>query len=306
MITRRKFFAAAVAYKPPGAHRPINRDRVSAITDEIARNPAGAIDFLKSYGLRWAELREVPGRGGEYAFLPEGELRQAATEFKQNSIRVSFLDSSMLKFPLPGFERTRGETGGGMGAAMRAERNKERFRRRMEELNRALMAAEILGVDKVRIFTFSRVAEPLTILPRVAEILAEMAEVSGRRGIHLLVENENSCNVSTCAELAALMKLLPSPWVGINWDVLNGISHKETPYPDGYWLLPVGRIGNIHIKGRSVLPGPQRLDWATIFHALERDGYQGCVSLETHIFGPGQIQASHESMKEILRIVEAS
>jgi hypothetical protein len=36
------------------------------------------------------------------------------------------------------------------------------------------------------------------------------------------------------------------------------------------------------------------------------DGYRGKFGLETHIFGDGQIQASHDSMQEILRVVESS
>ena len=63
----------------------------------------------------------------------------------------------------------------------------------------------------------------------------------------------------------------------------------------------------MQIKGKSVLPAyGQLLDWAAIFAALARDGYQGECGLETHIFGEGQIQASHDSMKAILRIVESS
>jgi hypothetical protein len=36
---------------------------------------------------------------------------------------------------------------------------------------------------------------------------------------------------------------------------------------------------------------------------MTKDGYTGNFGLETHIFGEGQIQASHDSMKEILRIL---
>ena len=53
------------------------------------------------------------------------------------------------------------------------------------------------------------------------------------------------------------------------------------------------------------MDGPQKLDWRAIFDGLVKDGYKGQVGLETHIFGDGQIQASHDSMKEILKIVKA-
>jgi sugar phosphate isomerase/epimerase len=101
------------------------------------------------------------------------------------------------------------------------------------------------------------------------------------------------------------MKLMPSKWVGVNWDVTNGLAFKETPFPGGYKLLPPNRIGNVHMKGRSLLDYPERLDWKTIFEVMAKDGYRGAFGLETHIFGAGQIQASHDSMKEILRILES-
>ncbi len=168
-----------------------------------------------------------------------------------------------------------------------------------------MQAAHLFGVDKVRVFTFSRVADPAVLLPRIAEILDEMAELAGRERIHLLVENETSCNVSTCSELAALMKLLPSKWIGINWDALNGAAYQEAPFPDGYRLLPKRRIGNVQIKGKSVMDTPERLDWQAIMEAMMHDGYRGRFGLETHVFDGTLIQASHTSMREIMRIVQA-
>ena len=123
--------------------------------------------------------------------------------------------------------------------------------------------------------------------------------------MQLLVENEASCNVATCAEMATIAKLIPSKAFGLNWDILNG-GVKEVPFPDGYNLLPKNRIGNVHIKGRSVLEGPQKQDWAAIFRQTAKDGYKGHYGLETHIdIGkPGQIPASHQSMEAIVQILE--
>ncbi len=304
-MTRRELLTAALAAPALGAGKRIDRSRISAITDEIAKSPADAIAFVKQYGLQWVELRGVPGGKTSYHFLPEDELRAAAKEFAQNKIRVSFLNTGMLKFTLPGTEPARRRQETPEAREKRIARDQAQFDRRMEDLQKAFRAAHILGVDKVRIFTFSRVAEPMRLLPRIAEILEPMVALAEKEKIHLLVENEGSCNVATCAELAALMKLLPSRHLGINWDALNGVGHREVPFPDGYNLLPKKRIGNVQIKGRAVLEGPQRLDWAAIFKAMAKDGYKGCFGLETHIFGPELIEKSHESMKEILRLLES-
>jgi sugar phosphate isomerase/epimerase len=229
-------------------------------------------------------------------------LRGAAREFAQNGIRISYLDASLLKFGLPGTEPVRRTPENEAARARRLQREGAQFERRMEDLTKAIRAAKILGTDKIRVFTFTRVAEPMKLLPRVAEILEPMAALAGKEKVRLLVENEGSCNVATCSELAELMKLVPSKWLGINWDALGG-AYREVPFPDGYRLLPKSRVGNVHIKGRSVLDYPERLDWAAIFKALAQDGFRGCCGLETHIFGATQIEMSHASMKEILRIV---
>jgi sugar phosphate isomerase/epimerase len=129
-----------------------------------------------------------------------------------------------------------------------------------------------------------------------------MGEIAAREGVMLLVENEASCNVGTCAEFAGLIKLLPEKTVGINWDANNGQSSKEKPFPEGYALLPKSRIKNVHMHGRTLLDPEKLLDWRAIFAALIRDGYAGCAGLETHYFDGTKIEKSHLCMNELLRI----
>jgi len=303
-MRRREFVAAGLA--APGVlygNNRIDRSRVSAITDEIARSPAEAIAFARQYGLKWLELRNVPGARVTYFTLPEEEIRAAAKEFDQNGIGISFLNTGLLKFRMPGTELARKREETPEQRAKREAADQRQFDSRLEDLRKAIRAAHILGTDKIRVFTFFRVVEPEALFPRIAEILGEMAAVAEREKVRLLIENEGACNVVSCKETAALLKLLPSKAIGINWDPMNGLAQKEPPYPDGYALLPKKRIGNVQIKGRSLLPGPQWLDWKAIFAALAKDGYQGQVGLETHIFDDRLIEHSHESMKEILRLV---
>ncbi|MCS7315320.1 MAG: sugar phosphate isomerase/epimerase family protein [Bryobacterales bacterium] len=302
-MTRRDVFCLPlVALVRPSR---IDRSRISAITDEVAPSPAEAIRFAQQHGLKWVELRAVPGRKTYYQFLEEPELRAARKELDAAGLRVSFLNTGLLKFPLPGTEPPRYRNEDPELRARRLARDQAEFDRRMEDLRKAIRAAHLLGTDKVRVFAFTRVAEPLALLPRIAQILEPMVALAEKENIRLLVENEASCNVATCAEAAELLKLLPSKHFGLNWDADNGAAFNEIPFPDGYNLLPKHRIGNVQIKGRSVLQGPQRLDWAAIFRAMEADGYQGCFGLETHIFGPDLFQKSHECMREILRIVDS-
>ncbi|MFN7932738.1 MAG: sugar phosphate isomerase/epimerase family protein [Bryobacteraceae bacterium] len=304
MLTRRDLLALAASTLPLSAAKGrIDISRVSAITDEIARSSKDAVAFAKQYGLKWLELRSVPGSKKEYFTLSEAELRAEAKLLDENGIRVSFLNTSLMKVMIPGIEPVRWQKEPEDRRAARLKSDTEKFNRRLDDLQKALHAAKIFGVDKVRVFTGWRGPDVKAHLPRVAEIINEMAPLAAKEKTYLLIENEGACNVATSQEMAALVKMVPSKWVGINWDPLNETSQKDIPYPDGYNLLPKKRILNVQIKGRSILDGPQKLDWKAIFDGLMKDGYKGQVGLETHIFGDGQIQASHDSMKEILKLI---
>ncbi len=293
-LSRREWLGAAavVSAAPALAGNRIDRARISAVTDEIARTPEAAIAFARQYGLKWVELRSFPAKGrGEYFLLPEAELKQAAREFKDAGLGVSFLNTSMCKYLLPGTTPANPRT-----------KPSGRFDKRFDELKKAIAAAHILGVNKIRVFCFMRVADAEALFPCVSEILLELADIAGRDKMTLLVENEGACNVGTAAEMAKFINMTPSKWLGVNWDPHNAANRKEVAYPDGYNLLPPKRIGNVQIKGKSLLYPDEKMDWAAIFRRLEKDGYKGQVGLETHIFGDIQIQKSHESIQEILRI----
>jgi len=303
-MTRRELLVGTLtAASLPAKPAKIDRSRISAISDEIGKTPQAAIDFARQYDLQYLELRNVPG-GKEYAFLPEEQAKQAADDFARNGIRISFMNSSLLKFAWPGTEPVRKRQETEAARAKRLQTESERFARHLDDLRTAIRNCHILKVDLLRVFTGLRVAEPEALHQRIVDVLGEMTLVAQKEKIRLLIENEGSCNIATSAELAKLLKQLPSKWIGINWDSLNGLAHKEVPFPDGYEVLPKKRIGNVQIKGKTVLDYPEKLDWKKIFLTLQKDGYLGKIGLETHIFGEGQIAASHSSMKEILRIVQ--
>jgi L-ribulose-5-phosphate 3-epimerase len=304
MMTRRELLAGTLAAAAlPAKAAKIDRSRISAISDEIGKSPQASIDFAKLYDLQCLELRNVPG-GKEYSFLPEDEVKLAAADFARNGIRISFMNSSLLKFGWPGTEPVRRRPENEQARAKRVQTESARFEHRMDDLRTAMRNCHILGVDLLRVFTGSRVEEPEKLYPRIVDVLGEMALLAEKEKIRLLIENEASCNIGTSAELTNLLKLIPSKWIGINWDSLNGLALHENPFPDGYQVLPKNRIYNVQIKGKTLLDYPEKLDWKTIFQTLQKDGYQGRLGLETHIFGEGQVAASHSSMQEILRIVQ--
>jgi sugar phosphate isomerase/epimerase len=303
---RRAFLFAPLAGALFAETNRIDASRLSAITDEIGMSPLEAIAFARHYELKWVELRSVPGRGPEYAFLPDADVKAAAQSFREAGLRVSFLNTSLLKFPWPDTEPVRPRRGSAADIETQRQEEARRFARRMDDLRLAIRAAHLFDVRKIRVFCGMRVAEPRRLYPRIADVLGEMSVVAEREGVKLLIENEGACNVGTSAELAEILRLIPSPAVGANWDPHNDLGHRQIPFPDGYRLLPKERLGNVQVKGKSLLDPANRLDWRAIFAALERDGYQGQVGLETHYFDGSLIEKSHLSMQELLRIVKES
>jgi sugar phosphate isomerase/epimerase len=297
-MTRRA--ALAMAAVPLFGGQAFDISRISFISDEAAATPADALAFAKRHGLRWIELREVPGGRKSYSALSPAELKEAARQLSDAGIRVSFFNSGGTKYYLPGTQPAQVP---GSWPSDWQSKHEAQHAQRLEKLKREIAAAQAFNVRYVRVFAFGRVADAPSILPRVADVLGEMGELAGREGAMLLVENEASCNVGTCAEFAALMKLLPEKTFGINWDANNGQSSKERPFPEGYALLPKHRIKNVHMHGRTLLDPEKKLDWKAIFSALTADGYEGCAGLETHYFDGTKIEKSHLCLDELKRIL---
>jgi hypothetical protein len=107
-VSRRELFWGSLAAPALFGRTKIDHTSISAISDEIARSPEDAIAFAHRYGLNWLELRDVPGNKAQnYFFMEEGPLKEAAKQFSDNGIRISFLNTNLLKFGLPGTEPLR-------------------------------------------------------------------------------------------------------------------------------------------------------------------------------------------------------
>jgi sugar phosphate isomerase/epimerase len=306
-MDRRSFLAAtlAAAIPAPSAIRRIDKSRISAITDEVSRSSAEAVEFAHKFELQWLSLRDIPSNERTktaYYFLEPKMLQQVKKEYKDAGIGISFLDTPFLKFALPGTTPKRSRPEEPAARETRLAREKALFDNRLADLRLGIRASHVFDCPQLRIFTFTRIEEPESIFPRIAEVISEYAAIAEKDGVKLLIENETTQNAGTAAETAKLLKLLPRN-VGVNWDTLNSLPLGEKTYPDGYEALPKDRIWNVHVKGKSLLDYPEHQDWPAIFSALERDGFAGRLELETHISGEQQVPASHASMKEIMRLL---
>jgi sugar phosphate isomerase/epimerase len=139
--------------------------------------------------------------------------------------------------------------------------------------------AAILGAPHIRVFAGDvhgntpEQAKSLTI-----EALEECAELAGRHGILLGIENHGGI-VRRAEALVDIVKAVKSPWVGINLD--TGNFYSDDPYREialcAPWAVNVQFKGKFSRGGKA---GAEKADVARTFKILRDARYQGYVALE--------------------------
>lgn len=281
--------------------------KLGIITDEVSPNLTTVLsNFFPKYHLKWAELRNVALDGKSSYFYTAASVAQAKAVRKQlddADIKVSVLDTAIYKIALPGTKPI------GENAADLNQSTGE-YGRQLEDLKHAAEIAHILGTNRVRIFTFKRVAHPDEIFDRILEELHKALAAAKASDVVLVVENEFDCNTGTGAETAKLFKAISDRHLMHNWDPGNCYEAGEKPFPDAWNQLDHSRIVHIHLKdakGKSWEPiGGGDIDFVGQFEALKKIHYAGTMSLETHYKNAqGNIyQSSVESMDGLMRTLK--
>jgi sugar phosphate isomerase/epimerase len=308
-MRRREFLASGAATSLlsalPGWAADVKQFALGVITDEVTQDLEKALVWAKGFGLQWVELRFVWGKYVT-AFTPD-DVSRAKDLLDKYGMKVSVIDSAYFKTLLPGTESVF-DTG-------KSDPLQSDFGAQKGILEKAIARAKDFGTERIRIFAFLRVTDPVTVFDRVAKELAETAAVAHRDGIRLLLENEFTCNVATGAETEAMLGVVKSPALGVNWDPGNAYEAGETPFPNGYGALDKKRIWHMHLKDAA--PGEKgggpkwepvgggNIDYLGQFRALLRDGYTGTMSLETHYLNQAKDKeaSSRESMEGLLKVI---
>jgi sugar phosphate isomerase/epimerase len=285
--------------------------KLSVITDEITQDFGHAVEVAaKEFGLGYVELRELWGKN--LMKLDAKEVGEARRLLERSRLRVSSIASPIFKVDWPGapvsrFSPKRDQFGADFT-----------FTQQNELLDRALELTRAFNTDRIRIFDFWRLDDQKPYREAIDQKLIEAAAKAGKRGVTLLLENEQSCNTATGAEAARTLSVVKSSSFMLNWDPANAAARGETPFPDGYALLPKNRIGYMHCK--DIVREPDgKTEWAAMgrgivdyvgqFRALKKDGYRGVLSLETHWHGGGTPEecsrVSMAGMKDLLRRAES-
>ncbi|MCW5977608.1 MAG: sugar phosphate isomerase/epimerase [Bryobacteraceae bacterium] len=260
---------------------------IAAITDEFSPDLEKALDAMAAIGMTGAELRMIGSRN--IIDIDDDELDRAVGMVKARGMEVISIASPILKCVLPGAPDVDQRFQQDMFAAKFSFKDQPRL------ADRAFAIAERSGARIVRVFSFWRTVQPGKCFDGIVTALSELAEKAARRGLIVGLENEHACNIATGAETAALLRALDHPNLMVVWDPGNALVSGETPFPDGYRLIPPKRIVHVHAKdchmeGHRPVWGPlgtRAVDWRGQVQALLDDGYRGYLSLETHWGGPG-------------------
>lgn len=278
---------------------------LSVITDEITNDFGRALEVAKELELGFVELRELWGKN--IMALDSKQVGEARHLLERYKLRVSAIASPIFKVDWPGappskFSPKRDQFKAGYT-----------FEKQDELLERGFELARAFNTPNIRVFDFWRLDDQSPYREAIDKKLTDAALKAGKRGVILLLENEHACNTATGAEAARTLKAVRSPHFRLNWDPGNAAARGETPFPNGYSLLPKDRISYVHCKDIIRKPdgttewmamGRGIIDYVGQFRALNKDGYRGFLSLETHWRGAGTPEASTRQslagMKELL------
>lgn len=313
---RREFLAGMAAVTATSAASSLNLFpdagspfRVSVINDEISQDFGHVCEVAShDFGMGWIELRSMWKKN--IVSLDEKEVAEARGQLEKFQLRVTDIASPLFKVDWPGAPKSKFSEGKSFGADFTLQQQDE-------VLERAIEMAKAFRTDRVRCFDFWRLEDQTPYRAAINDKLREAAAKAESKGVILVLENESACNTATAAEAAKVLSAVQSRALMLNWDPGNAAAGGETPYPDGYNLLPKDRIGHCHCKdavkkGNHYDWAPMGggiIDWAGQFRALKRDGYHFAVSLETHWSGGGSPEEcsrkSWAGMKKLLQEADA-
>ncbi len=158
---------------------------LSAFADEAASSLDGQISALLKNGIYHIEPRNIDGKGIlEYT---EAELRDIKRKLDENGIKVNSLGSPIGKYKI-----------------------EDDFEPHFTLFKKALSAAEILGTENIRMFSFFiPEGERAKYKGEVISRLSEMTEEAKKRGINLCHENEAKIYGEAPEDVEEILKSVP-------------------------------------------------------------------------------------------------
>lgn len=284
--------------------------RMAVITDELSQDFGEACEIAsKHMGLGWVEMRSLWNKN--VTNLDAKEIAEARRILRKNQLRVTDLGSPLFKVAWHEADKSSASNIGELDRG--SFHNEFGASQQTELLDRSIALCRQFRTDRIRCFDFLKLEDQRPYRDAINATLRSASEKCAKRGISLVMENEESCNTQTAAQAVEVLRAVPNANFLLNWDPANEAAVGGNPFPQGWNLLPKNRIGHVHCKDVVLKDGKFTwapigggvMDWVGQFRALAAIGYHLGVSLETHWHGPGtkeeSTQKSMEGLKSALR-----
>jgi sugar phosphate isomerase/epimerase len=269
--------------------------KIAVINNEISQDFDHACSVAANdFGMQWIELREMWNKN--IGALTDTQLVEAEKILAKYKLSVTDIASPLFKVDWPGAPRSQ-------FSPKRDSFNADfDYKQQDEVLERSIALAKRFKTDKIRCFDFWRIDDVTPYRKDINARLQQAAEICGKQGLTLVIENEHACNTATGREAVKTLAAIPSPHFALNWDPGNAVMHGEMDaFPTAWEMLPKQRIHHCHVKNAikdasgKVQWSPVDIgiiDWTAQFRALKKVGYRQAVSLETHWTGGGSPEES--------------
>ena len=255
--------------------------KLGTITDGISRDFEYALDVMVETGLEYVELQYLWKK--QVGDLTDRDIKRVKRLIEARDLKVSCISHHNLS-AIP------------VDTSVVAPV----YRSHIKTLQRCIDVAQALGTNLVRIFSFRKEmvlfgAEPIIsegAWAMLLERLEEPLQIADAAGITLVIETAISGNVTSAYLARKLIDELDVPHLKVLWDPCSSLYCTEVPYPDAYELIRE-HIAHVHLKDGVVNLPAATFDFCAmrqgqmdpyyndIVKALDRDGYQGAISLES-------------------------
>ena len=263
--------------------------KLSVVTDEVSSDPETALEIIASWGIKFVEIRGIgEQRFPEVADYWHDRLPQLVLEF---GLSVAAISPGLFRTIPPGHSRppmsfARSSDVSRVGQQLEAERLRDHHIEKL--LPASIETAQQLGAGTIICFSFGRLdhSEGDLVGEEVIQVMRHAAERVAAAGLTLNIEVAEATQRSV-----DVVRRVNHPALGINWDPANAFNGGEDDvYPSGFEMARP-YIRHVHFKDvrRDPVTGarPWTLDggvmeWRPMLAALEHDGFDGFVSVETH------------------------
>ncbi len=140
------------------------------------------------------------------------------------------------------------------------------------------------------------------------DMLKPVAEHAEKEGVLLLVEPEPGLLIETADQFLEFMQHIDSPAVGLNFD----IGHAYCVGDDPVATIPrmARYIRHFHLEDiaptrvhHHLVPGEGAIDFAEVFRAIQRIGYDGWITIELYPYADDPDTAARLALERVREIL---